>query len=241
MINFKPHIKALTQQLYPTGRAFKMPVGGWLDSLHNALAISENKAYNDALAILNSILPDNDNFTEDDATDWERRLGLINGSSVALATRKLAIQRKINHPGNIKARQHYKYIEGQLQAAGFDVYVHENRFDDGMGGLITKSPAEIAGYSGVSQTQHKTALQHGQRQHGGTWGNKVVNYINQQDDLSFNVGNNLRSTFFIGGSDLSSPSTAYAYVSQAQIRQFRQLILKLKPVQTVAYLFIVYT
>lgn len=239
MFNFRPHINALTQQLYPRGRAFKFVAGGWLERLHDSLALSENKAYNDAIAILNSILPDNAGFTADDATDWERRLGLINGTGVPLATRMLAIKRKIQHPGNIKARQHYKYIEGQLQAAGFNVYVHENRFSDGMGGLMTRTPQDLAGigpYGGVDEFQHND-LQHGDGQHGGVWGNIVVNHIDLSRDLLFNVGNNLRSTFFIGG---PTPG-AYAAVPQNQMRQFRQLILKLKPTQTVAYLFIVYT
>ena len=234
-MDFITKISSLTQQLYPTGRAFKMPKGGWLESLHNGLRISENKAYMDAMAILYSLLPDNDNFTEDDATDWERRLGLINGTGIALATRKLAIRRKIQHPGDIKARQHYLYVEGQLQAAGFDVYVHENRFYTGLG-YYTRTPSELAGYGGVDEFQHGDG-QHGDFQHGGGWGDMVVNSIDPARDLTFNVGANLRSTFFIGG---IYPGD-YAYVPANQRRQFRQLILKLKPVQTVAYLFIVYT
>lgn len=237
MPDFITKITALTQQLYPTGRAFKMPKNGWLESLHNGLRISENKAYNDAVAILNSILPDNDNFTEDDAADWERRLGLIVDNSLSLADRKLAIRRKIQHPGDIKARQHYLYVQGQLQAAGFNVYVHENRFDDGFGNLITKSPAELAGYGGIDDLQHADDIQHGDYQHGGGWGQKIVNSIKNAEDINFNVGANLRSTFFIGG---IAPGD-YAYIPANQERQFRQLVLKLKPVQTVAFLFIVYT
>lgn len=241
IINFRDKLDALTRQLYPTGRAFKMPKNGWLESLHRGLALSENKAYNDALAILNSILPDNEYFTEEDAGDWERRLGMIDSTGVPLATRKLAIKRKMNFPGSIKARQHYLYIQGQLRAAGFDVYVYENRFDDGMGGYVTKSPVAIGGYGGIAATQHKTTIEHGQRQHGGSWGNFVVNNIEQADDLSFNVGSNLRSTFFIGGPALESYPGTYAYVPTMRKAEFRQLILKLKPVQTLAYLFIVYT
>ena len=73
-------IMALTRQLYPTGRAFKMPAGGWLEKLHHALGISEAKAYNDAVSLLNGLLPDNPNFTEEDASTWEVRLGMIDGT-----------------------------------------------------------------------------------------------------------------------------------------------------------------
>mgnify|MGYP006368264767 FL=1 len=217
-----------------------MPKNGWLESLHRGLALSENKAYNDALAILNSILPDNEYFTEEDAGDWERRLGMIDSTGVPLATRKLAIKRKMNHPGDIKARQHYLYIQGQLRAAGFDVYVYENRFDDGMGGYITKSPIVIGGFGSINANQLGES-QLADSQLGGSWGNLVVNNIELENDLPFNVGANLRSTFFIGGPALESYPGTYAYVPTMRKAEFRQLILKLKPVQTVSYLFIVYT
>ena len=234
-------IMALTRQLYPTGRAFKMGPGSWLEKLHHALSLSEAKAYNDALSLLNGILPDNPNFTEDDAATWEVRLGMIDGTGTPLADRKLAIRRKYNHPGDIKARQHYLYVQGQLRAAGFDVYVHENRFDDGAYGYETRSPIEIAGYGAALGTQHATSVQHGgNTQHGGVWGQQVVNSINNADDAGFNAGTHLRNTFFIGGADLSSPATAYAYVPANREREFRKLILTLKPVHAVAYLFIVY-
>lgn len=236
MANFIEKITSLTRQLYPTGRAFKMPKGGWLESMHNGLRISENKAYIDAMSILDSLLPDNPNFSVDDATDWERRMGLINGTGIPLADRMLAIRRKIQHPGNIKARQHYLYLEGQLLAAGFNVYVHENRFPDGFGGWITKTPSELAGYGGIDEFQYGEG-QYGQFNYGGGWGDKVVNSISRQTDIIFDIGNNLRSTFFIGG---IYPGD-YAIVPANQEAQFRQLILKLKPVQTVAFLFIVYT
>lgn len=228
-------ILKLAKQLYSTGRAFKIPDGSWIERFNYAIGISEAKAYNDATALLNSVLPDNNNFTADDAADWERRLGMM-PSTASLTDRKLAIKRKLQHPGDIPARQHYLYVQGQLRAAGFDVYVYENRFDDGMGGLETKTPYELAGGSGLLGLQHGQA-QHGQSNHGGRWGNLVANFLDLQQDLSFSVGANLRSTFFIGG----NPVGTYAYVPQAREQEFRQLILKLKPAHTVAYLFVIYT
>src|SRR6478736_6437530 len=137
-------IKKLTQKLFPTGRAFKMPVGGYFDLLTDALTESEARAYADALSTLDSALPDNNNFTESDATSWETRLGLPTNISIPLADRKLAIMRKMNHPGTVKARENYRFMESQLQAAGFDVYVYENRFDDGLGGWETMSPTDFS-------------------------------------------------------------------------------------------------
>jgi hypothetical protein len=136
---FIDQIDKLTKQLYPSGRAFKMPKDGFFQKLHDSLNLSEARAYTDAKAILGSILPDTDNFTAEDAAMWEQKLGMITNEDVALADRKAAILRKMNHPGTIKARQSASYIQGQLQAAGFDVDVVENVFLNG----LVKSPLKI--------------------------------------------------------------------------------------------------
>jgi len=226
-------IQNLFRQLMPTGRAFKGPVNGYLDTLNKALSISESVAWRDALSTFDSMLADNANFTVDDATDWERRLGLINGTGIDLEQRKLLILQQYNFPGTILARGYWLYVQQQLQAAGFDVYVYENRFYE-MGNWITKSPIEILG-GGIAENQ-LADNQLGDAQLGGSYNQLVANSIEQSIDANFNVGSNLRSTFFIGGATLG----AYAFVPQALERQFRQLILKLKPAQTVSYLFVVY-
>jgi len=209
-------ILQITKQLYPTGRAFSIPINGAWEKLHAGLGASEVRAYNDAVAILNSILPDNDNFTTDDATDWERRLGLITNSAVSLSDRKLAIERKMNHPGTIKARQNYLYVQGQLQAAGFNVYVYET------GSGASPVPFQLG------------QRQLGQFQLGGKFIPMIVNYIDEDMDSTFNVGANTRSVFYIGG----NPNGTYANVNVDRKDEFRQLVLKLKPTQTVAFILI---
>jgi hypothetical protein len=225
----------LTRQLYPRGRAFKMFTGSNLERLHKALGVADVQAYNDALAIHNSILPDNVNFQETDATQWEKRLGLITNTAVDLELRKLAIRRKLNHPGDIPARHNYRYLQSELRAAGFDVYVYENIFDDGMGGYETKDPLTLTGGVGMLDQQHGD-WQHGDVQHGGTFENIVVNHIEDSLDREFNVGVNLRATFFIGG----TPIGTFASIPEARRKEFRQLVLKLKRVKAVGYLFINY-
>lgn len=121
-------ILQLTKSLYPTGRAFKMPKSSFFEMLHQSLALSEERAYNDAHSILDSIIPDNDGFTIDDTTDWERRLGLITNPATLLVDRESAILRKMNHPGSVRPRENWKFIQEQIQLAGFDVWVFENRF-----------------------------------------------------------------------------------------------------------------
>lgn len=226
-------IQKLTKMLFPTGRAFR--VHGDKEKLYRALSLSEARAYEDALSILDSVLPDNDNFTVDDAGMWERKLGMIDGTGVALADRKLAIKRKMNHPGNIPARQNYLYLEGQLQAAGFNVYVHENRFDLYPDSYETQNPYVLYGSSGWYSNTHGTFL-HGENIHGIYYSNIIANSITAEGDLDFDIGANLRSTFFVGGQTVGT----FANVDALREAELRQLILKIKPVQAVGFMFINY-
>lgn len=237
MSNISTKLLNLARQLYPTGRAWKMPVSGTLEQLHIALGVSENKAYEDATSILNSILPDNDGFTADDATDWERRLGMISNPLVPLATRKLAILRKLNQPGAAPAKSNWRYLQEQLQAAGFDVYVYENIFPYYYPeGNVTKTPYELTGDPSFYTPNNYGMYRYGQVNYGGSYKRFVANHIDEARDWQFNIGSNLRSTFFIGGPTIGS----FANVDALRKDEFRQLILIIKPVQTVGFLLINY-
>ena len=243
----------LTKQLYPRGRSFKLFTNSWFEKLHIGLAISEAKAYTDSVAILNSILPDNNNFTSDDATDWERRLGLVSNPLVPLEDRKLAIKRKMNHPGTIKARQHYLYIQGQLQQAGFNVYVYEN-----FGGELPADFIVIPEIASLDEANlDEFNLGDATTVYPNLFGvpnldefnlgefnldeevylNKIVNNIPTEADSYFDIGQTARATFFIGGPTDGS----FANVPLVRRNEFRKLILTLKPVQNVGYLLINYT
>lgn len=219
----------LAKNLLPTGRAFRLISGSNIYKLISGLSQSESRAYSDAISILDSALPDNPNFTTDDATAWEQRLGLITNTSVSLPNRILLILAKMNFPGVIPARAHYLYIQGQLQAQGFPVYVYENIFSPGN---TTKSPNQVSGIS-TSQFQYGDR-QYGQFQFGGGYYPKVANFIDENSDSNFDEGINLRSTFFIGG----NPIGTYVNLPLAQKDQFRQAVLKLKQTQDIGYLFI---
>ena len=145
---------------------------------------------------------------------------------------KTRFVRKINHPGTIVARQHFLYLQGQLQSAGFNVFVHENRFPDGFGGFETKTPNELIGISG--DAVHSPLIQHGQIQHGSGFSEKIANNMDAAIDALFNIGNNFRSTFFIGG---VAPGD-FATIPGSREKEFRQLVLRIKPVQTIAFLFL---
>ncbi len=239
MSDFTEIILSLTKRLYPTGRAFKMAQGSNLERLHLGLSISEDRAFNDALAVLNSILPDNVLFTADDASDWERRLGMISNPLVDLEDRKLAIARKLSYPGVQPAHGHYFYLQNQLNKAGFNVYVYENRFpnypDDGT--YYTQTPLDVSGDPSILDEVQHGDIQHGDSQHGLRYNNVIANYIDEEKDKAFDLGGSWRSTFFIGGSPLGT----FASVPAVRKDEFRELILKVKQVQDIGFLFINYT
>jgi|SRR6478609_146255 len=235
MIDIKDDLLACDRQLYPTGRAFAMPVGGILESLHIALNNIQNISYNDIISLLDGLIPDNDGFTEDDASNWERVYGLTKNSVLDLATRKKALLQVIAYPNGQPARSHYLFLQDQLQQAGFDVWIHENIFDDGMGGFVAKTPLEVYGISEL------TAVQYGDRQYGDTeygqyYTNKIANYIDEKLDLPFDLGSSLSGTFFIGGETLGT----FADVPLIRKNEFRQLILKTKPLNNVGFIFVNY-
>ena len=221
-------IKKFFRKLYPNGRAWKMPLGGEFEKINNGLAKSYERLYNDAIAVFDSILADNNNFTADDATDWERRLGIVVDSGATLADRKLAISRKYRHPGTIKARLHYLYMEGQLRDAGFDVYVHEN--------IPEVNPNTYAGW-GSSNLTSMGSFQLGQFGMGSTIGSGIIaNHIDEVLDDQFVIGGNFRSIFIVGG--MTKGTSANVPIERKN--EFRQLILKLKRQSKVGYLFINY-
>lgn len=211
----------LSKSLYPTGSAFDWSKVSDTHKLHKGLGVSEDLALDFHSGILDQIFPDNENFTEVEAAKWEKRLGIINGSGNTIEDRRSAIKRKLNHPGDVIARQSHDYLESQLQLAGFDVYVHRNDLDIG----FTSGPVQFGGF------------QFGEQQFGeATFSSRVVNHIDKNLDSFFNTGSNNRFIFYIGGSSFPNP----ANVPSSREDEFRQLILRLKPANMAAYLFINY-
>ena len=214
MIGYDDILK-LTKQLLPTGRAWKLPYSGTFYKFMYALGKSEQRAYVFALSTLSRILPDNENFTEDDATEWERRLAISPGSGyVPLETRKSTIERKYQFPGSYLNRQNYLYIEAQLQLAGFNVTVTENDTALATGTDILHK----------STTLHGTSTVHGR---SNLYDNVIANSINHGE--LFNIST-YKGVFYIDGS-----------IPANSIRTFRQLVLTLKPANTVAILRLTYT
>lgn len=197
---------------------------------HNARLRSFDRAFEKALSLLNVILPDNNSFDENDALNWERIFGLKN-SALTLEQRKTALYQKFSYPNDVVERSHYSFIQEQLQAAGFNVHVYENRFFDGVDGYEVYSPT----------TSILNEFTLGQATLGsGSFGDfsLIGNYINEDLDAGINVGveEQLAYSFFIGGDAFPNPATVQAI----RKNEFRDLILKLKPCHTVGFLLINY-
>lgn len=217
-------IGELTKRLFPSGYAHRTIKDGVKDKLIEGLALSEQQVYDDADSVLNSMLPDNASFTADDATRLEEMLGMITNPSVSLQDRKDAIIRKLNHPGDIPARQSGDYLQDQLQLAGFNVYVHET----------TDSIEDLGGSGGSVQAGDAQA---GETQFGHIlYDDKIVNSLDATVDKLFMEDSENRNTFVIGGAVLGTSAT----IDVNRREEFRQTILRIKPAQTVGYLFINY-
>lgn len=218
----------LTRQLYPTGRAWWTPKNGVFDNLHRAINLSLIRIVNDSDLTLDSIFPDNVNFDENDCSLWEYRLGLTTNLSLSLEVRKEAIKRKMAFPSNIKARQSRLFIESQLQQAGFNVFVHENL-------APYQNPNDILALS-LDVVQHGGDTQHGgATQHGFSGFDVIANETVIKESHAV-LNDNLWATFFICGENLGD----IAIVPENRLVEFKELVLKLKPAQTVAFTFINY-
>jgi len=214
----------LTKQLYPTGRAFNIRTNGVFFKLSDSLAASEARVLSELRNLLSRVIPDNAVFDAEDAGHWERALGLpIAPEGVDLEGRKQIIYNKMKYPGTLKARQHYLYIEARLRENGFNVYILEND--------LSETPA---------------AMNYGEFNYGeGVYGSAAIdwtvcaNYTDETKDRVFNIGLpvNYRATFYVGGQNPGD----FATVPAERKNEFRELILKLKPAQTVGLLRINYT
>lgn len=217
----------LAIDLYPTGRAFTMQKGGVADNMHVALNRSFIRLINSGFSVLDSNLPDNDNFDADDCLLWEYRLGLRTNEALPIQDRRDAILRKMSRGRNVPARQGKEYIEYQLRIAGFDVYVHENT-------IPYRTPNDIiAGAANVSQ--HSDNYQHGLgSEHGDVSFSLIAN--SSEPNESFSVGSNLWASFFISSVVLGES----AIIPANRELEFRELVLKLKPAHLICFTFVNY-
>lgn len=243
-------LRKLTAQLFPNGRAFRVHKDSIKQKIVDAISIEQANFVAQADGILDHILPDNDNFTVYDATLWEARLGINSNPNTSLADRKAAIIQKLNHPGNILARQSAGYLQDQLQLAGFNVYVHDNLQNLTVQQVLSvySSLPQMGNfqlgqfnlgdvysfYQGEFSQAQLGNFQLGQQNLAQFWFNNIVaNKIDVTHEINWY---NVERTFFIGGATLGQ----FANVDASRMDEFRQLILQLKPARAVGILLINY-
>lgn len=228
--------------------------------LVNAFLKSIERYYADLLSLLDQILADNDGFDEIDTANWERVFGLIAGS-LTLDERKINIINRQGYPNGEIERSTAEFIEAELQASGFDVYIQENRFPDGAGGWLVDDP-DLAGTLPEQLGLSQMGIAEMNGDIPGLDFTIIANYIDedldetyfdtvfQQNELGvaelgeFELSTfapmtrdeELRFTFFIGGQ--SYPSEATVPVSRKD--EFRQLALRLKQNHNIAFAYINY-
>jgi hypothetical protein len=209
--------------------------GGIMYRLYRALSLEFGRLWAAVVNVQDAALPDNPNFTIEDAHRWYARLGLYDSGAVSLSDMKMAITQKMSWAVTPLDKQRYLFIQGQLQAAGFDVYVYENRF---LPGPTTKTVAEVLGIP-VGRAVYGS-FHYGEVDYNETYATAGVsllaNYIEDEKDATFSIGSNYRSTFFVAGATIDT----FADVPESRHIEFRQLLLQLKPAQTVGFLFINY-
>jgi hypothetical protein len=218
-------IVKLKKQLFPTGRAFNVPVGGNFEKLLLGLADKESESLNDGLAILDVIIPDNTVFSVADAAKWERVLSISGSEDDSLANRMATIYRKMQFPSNAKGRQHKNYLEGQLRDANFDVKIYEYQ--------------DVKNY--FSATSHsKDTLHSLNTTHGGLsvpfYSEIVANYLDNEDEADILLTlDTLKNIFWVAGDTFDD----FPNIPPYRIEEFRHIILTIKPLYTVAFLRIV--
>lgn len=236
-MDVRAKISALVKRLYPDGHANRVLDGSFKERLHKALGNSIAEWVDNATDILNHQLPDNDIFNDDDATIWEKRLGIYRELPLSLSDRIKAIVRKLNHPGVVKARESRIFMEWSLRQAGFDVYVYENRFEITPGVFTTYTPSDLLGYSAMDA--ECGAFEYGELEYGSSADlsgvTVIANYVDEEKDRHFPI-TNYKPTFFIAGPTAGE----FATVTATRKIEFRQTILLLKPLQTVGFLFVNY-
>lgn len=214
----------------------------------------------DINSLLDQKYPDNPNFTEDDVTNWERVFGIVPSQGATFEERKAVVDARYKYPNGIPERGHYKFIQDQLQLNGFDVYIHENRFN-----VATKTSRAGEARSGIARAGDFNQFEdsfNGIEPPAGTY-EYCANFIDPADDADIyspdagasgfsragiaragiarayeipevNRQSQLRSSFFVGSESFISNVDIPANRQD----EFRILLLKLKPAHSVGVLYI---
>lgn len=232
--------KGTTRRL-PTGRSWNGKImKAFLKGIE--AEFSRYKVETGNLADINNILF-NDNLEA-----WQKTLGLI--AEGTTQEQEDDIVRKLRDVGGLRAQD----IEDELQAAGFNVYVHENRLTGTTTTNVLGNAANYLGNGSLVSPQINTYAEDPNNymfiptpfvlgNADNYLGNAslsslnppsdiIVNYILSEEDEKYRtvIENSTTQdewtyTFFVGGATKGS----YATVDADRKSEFRRLLLELKP------------
>lgn len=201
-------------------------------------------------------IPDNDSFTEDDASAWEKVYGLLKNSDLTLEERKTRLLNRMSNNIDIPERGTAEYIQKILRDNGFDVYVHDNRFVGTP--AISQVGSAMVGVSMIGSIDGSADFEPMELE---PWDELCANYIDASEDLYIwdelglstvgeatvgeaslsgggfiNRKSQLSYSIIIGGATYPSK----ANIKESRKKEFRELILQLKHAHIVAALYVNY-
>lgn len=218
--------KGLEKTLYPTGSAFKVIQGSNREKIHDSIHTTYDDMQTTVESFLNGLFSDNNDITNEELSFLEWVYGVYYKDVVSGQERKQRVLDKIRYPNGKLYRQSAAYIQSVLNEFGFDVNVYENT--DGVIPSFLFSDEHL---------RHSFDVQHGfNTQHGVLSLNVIANSVEPNESILIN-DSGIWATFFISGNSIEEP----ADILLTREREFRQLVLKLKPAHTVAILNIAFT
>ena len=248
-------IRDITDKLFPTGRAHK--TGDIGDRMRDALSDGVETINDSIDSLIDGVLPDNANFTIDWCLRHERMYGLSVLQADTLQDRMDRILNHIAPPPPNTGMLSLQVLQDEIDAAGWGgvLYIHENvngllpqfvlpqltfpsQLGDAQGG-----DGQLGGINFVDDyPQFYDFDQLGDSQGGdGQLGNMplfnniIANSIVRKDDLYTNL-TPLENTFYISGVNIGDIVT----LPQADEIPLRQLLLNIKPLNSVGFLLIEY-
>lgn len=200
------------RKLYPNGRAFLTSEETNRRKVHESIDV----ICNDFLEQLKTLVASSLAFNSIDETEiefLENRYGIYFVEGLTLQERINRIRERMTYPNGVINRSSAAWIQHVLQSFGFDVNVYENE------GII---PSVLDGFK---MTQYGSS-RYGNSSFGGYKYDVIANSMFEGESYSF--GGNLWATFFIH---------INTEIDSSRVREFRELVLKLKPAHLCAILF----
>lgn len=216
-VDYTQSMTDLTNQLFPTGRAFWRPKGSTFQNLLEGIVESESRVQNSIMSLEYDFYADSTLMSNEAVEKWTSTFGIVcNGTQVE---RIESVRQRQAYPSNILARQSDYFIQNELRNAGFDVYVYKGYADEQaaiLGGFLL-GECVLGKGTGVYSI--------------------IANNIDESLDAGFVLlGDGKKAVFTVSGQGFGVATT----VPLVRKNEFRDLILKLKPAQTVGLLYINY-